>query len=80
MRHLADGLTAEEIEMQLQEALDKQGLVVVPREPTDEMIDAALSATAAWLDIPGSQLTVNREKMRRRYKAMIGFYENSDEK
>lgn len=43
----------------------------VPIEPTNEMIDAGLRATASFLDIEGSQLTVNREKMRRRYKAMI---------
>ena len=45
---------------------------IVPTEPTKKMIDAGLGATAAWQDIPGSALTVNREKMRRRYKAMIG--------
>lgn len=75
MRRLADDLTVAEIEAQLQEALDKEGLVVVPREPTEKMINAALAATSAWLDIPGSQLTVNREKMRLRYKAMLKAYD-----
>jgi hypothetical protein len=44
---------------------------MVPVEPTDEMIDAGLASTSAYLDIQGSALTVNREKMRRRYIAMI---------
>jgi hypothetical protein len=35
------------------------------------MIDAGLQATNARLNIPGSGLTVAREKMRLRYKAMI---------
>lgn len=79
MRRLGDYLTVGEIEAQLQEALDKEGLVVVPREPTDAMIDAALVTTAAWLDIKGSALVVNREKMRRRYKAMIETYEKGQD-
>ena len=45
--------------------------LMMPREATDEMIDAALAATATWLDIKGSALTVNREKMRLRYRAMV---------
>jgi GNAT superfamily N-acetyltransferase len=49
----------------------KEDLILVPREPTEEMITAGLGATAAWHSLPGSALTVNREKMRRRYKAMI---------
>ena len=44
----------------------------IPREPTETMIDAGLSATNGWLRIGGSAATVNREKMRIRYKAMIG--------
>ena len=50
-------------------------LVTVPKEPTDEMVDAALRATAAYLDIKGSQLTVNREKMRIRWRAMVAAYQ-----
>lgn len=49
---------------------------VVPTEPTDEMVDAGLRATAAFLDIPGSALTVNREKMRRRFRAMVAAAPN----
>lgn len=45
--------------------------VFVPLEPTDEMIAAALAATSMHLDIVGSQLAVNREKMRVRYRAMV---------
>lgn len=45
--------------------------VTVPIEPTEKMIDAGLRVTAAWQDIQGSALTINREKMRLRYKAMI---------
>ena len=47
------------------------GWKLVPEEPTDEMINAALLSIAAHLNIPGSKLTVNREKMRIRYKAML---------
>lgn len=47
------------------------GWVLVPREPTEDMIDAGLRATAVHLDIQGSGLTVNREKMRRRYAGML---------
>lgn len=49
----------------------KNNFVLVPKEPTKKMIDAGLAATAVWLDIPGSATTVNREKMRLRYRAMI---------
>jgi hypothetical protein len=39
-------------------------------DPTDTMIDAGLAVTAAYLNIKGSALTINREKMRRRFIAM----------
>lgn len=52
-------------------------LILMPREPTEEMISAALAVTAAWHDLPGSALTVNREKMRRRYRAMVETVEKS---
>ena len=48
-----------------------EGYAVVPAQPTEAMIDAALGTTAAWRDIKGSALTVNREKMRLRFCAMI---------
>lgn len=48
------------------------GYVLVPIEPTEEMISRGLAVTNSFLNIKGSQLTVNREKMRLRYKAMIG--------
>lgn len=41
------------------------------REPTDEMVEAAMVATASWRDIQGSALTVNREKARIRFRAMV---------
>jgi hypothetical protein len=40
-------------------------------EPSEAMIDAGRAATAAHLGIEGSALTVSREKMRRRFVAMI---------
>jgi phage gp37-like protein len=49
--------------------------VQMPRELTDEQADAALRATAVWLDVKGSQLTVNREKMKARYQALVKFIE-----
>ena len=51
--------------------LDAGGYVIAPKEPTAEMITAGLIPTAAWQNIQGSALTVNREKMRMRYEAMI---------
>lgn len=45
--------------------------VMVPVEPTPGMIEAGRAVTASWLDIPGSGLTVAREKMKRRYIAMV---------
>lgn len=52
-------------------ALKAEGYVIVPREPTEEMVESGRAATAAFHDIQGSALTVAREKMRRRYNAMI---------
>lgn len=52
-----------------------QTTILMPREPSDDLLDAALRATAVWLDIKGSALTVNREKMRARYKAMVAVVE-----
>lgn len=49
--------------------------VLMPRELTDEEADAAMRATAVHLDIRGSQLTVNREKMKARYRALVKFIE-----
>ena len=57
--------------MDAAEALVATGWVIAPLEPTEEMITAGLIPTAAWQNIEGSALTVNREKMRLRYKAMI---------
>ena len=54
--------------------------VVVPREPTPEMIAAALASTAYHHNFEAqpnakeggmSRLNVNREKMKVRYRAMI---------
>jgi hypothetical protein len=42
-------------------------MIQMPRELTDEQADAAMRATAVHLDIKGSQLTLNREKMKARY-------------
>jgi hypothetical protein len=53
------------------DGLDQAGYVIVPKEPTEKMIAAGLIPTAAWQDIKGSALTVNREKMRMRYTAMV---------
>jgi hypothetical protein len=47
----------------------------MPRDLTDEQADAAMRATAVHLDIKGSQLTVNREKMKARYRALVKFIE-----
>lgn len=49
--------------------------VAMPRDLTDEQADAAMRATAVHLDIKGSALTVNREKMKARYRALVKFIE-----
>ena len=51
--------------------------IEMPRELTDQQADAALQATAVWLDVKGSQLTVNREKMKARYRALVKFIESN---
>lgn len=51
-------------------------MIDMPRELTDEQADAAMRATAVHLDIKGSQLTVNREKMKARYRALVRYIEN----
>lgn len=51
------------------EAVD--AVLAVLREASPEMIEAALLSTTTWRAIAGSKLTVNREKMRRRWAAMI---------
>lgn len=50
-------------------------VIEMPRELTDEQADAALIATAVHLDIKGSQLTKNREKMKARYRSLVNFIE-----
>jgi hypothetical protein len=74
----AEPLTPERIEKYLVPALRECGLAVVPIEPTEAMISAGLATTYAWQEIPGSAMTVNREKMRRRYKAMVEAADKSD--
>ena len=51
--------------------------IAMPRELTDRQADAALAATATWLDVKGSALTVNREKMKARYRALVRHIERS---
>lgn len=52
-----------------------QSSVSMPRELSDAEADAALRATAVWLEVKGSQLTVNREKMKSRYRSLVKFIE-----
>lgn len=51
----------------------RETAVPMPVELTDEQADAALRATAVWLEVKGSQLTVNREKMKARYRSLVKF-------
>lgn len=60
----------------MQPSPDKLVWAVMPRDLTDEQADAALRATAVWLDIQGSQLTKNREKMKARYRALVKYIES----
>lgn len=53
-------------------------IISMPRELTDEQADAALRATAVWIDVKGSQLTVNREKMKKRYQSLVKFIDASN--
>lgn len=56
----------------------KPTTIEMPRELTDKQADIALAATAKFLDIKGSQLTVNREKMKARYRALVTFIESQE--
>jgi hypothetical protein len=52
--------------------IESSGYKIVPAEPTDDMVEHALLTTKiGWLDIAGSKLTVNREKTKIRYRAML---------
>lgn len=70
---MADQEFREKLSQQLDEMLSD--IIIMPRELTDEQADAAMRATAVHLDIKGSQLTVNREKMKARYRALVKFIE-----
>lgn len=54
--------------------METKTTISMPPQPTERMIDAALQSTAAYLNIAGSALTVNREKMRIRYRAMVAAW------
>ncbi len=54
----------------------EENKILMPIELTDKQADAALCATASWLNIEGSGLTVNREKMKARYKALVKHIES----
>lgn len=51
--------------------------ILMPRELSDRQADAALAATASWLNVKGSALTVNREKMKARYRALVQHIEKA---
>lgn len=59
----------EIIALAILSALEREGKRIMDREPTKEMIEAGLTATAIWHDLPGSQLQVNRQKMAIRFRA-----------
>jgi hypothetical protein len=75
MHHFYPESGLEEIAREIAEALpspdERNGYAIVPINPTEEMITAGMVPTAAWQNIQGSALTVNREKMRLRYQAMV---------
>jgi hypothetical protein len=51
-------------------ALGRAALAAL-RDPNHEMIEVGRMELGTWQDIPGSGLTVAREKMRRRWNAMV---------
>jgi hypothetical protein len=50
-----------------------EGYVVLPAEPTEEMVRAAHASTAGWLGLPGrrSALSQALAKHAHRYRAMV---------
>lgn len=50
---------------------DDEEWQLVPRKPTPAMLGKAVSATASWLSLSGSGMTVNYKKMSIRYRAML---------
>lgn len=69
---LADGAAVRTVPSVPVPGLDT---LLLPRELSDEEADAALRATAVWLEVKGSQLTVNREKMKARYRNLVKYIE-----
>lgn len=51
---------------------------VVPVLLDNGAVEASLMSTAAWLAIQGSALTVNREKMKRRWAAILKYFDDKD--
>ena len=62
----------------VEQSLLASGWAIVPVEATEEMLQAASAATSMHLDIPGSQLMVNKEKMRIRWRAMIAASQSKE--
>lgn len=71
IRSLTNAVLHNTRSMDLADPETRDGCILAPREPTEDMVSAALRATNVWLNIPGTALTVNREKMRIRYRAML---------
>lgn len=71
VRHGSQEIGKRVDKCQIGSGLAYKGYATVPMEPTEEMVTAGIASTAAWLELKGSQMTVNREKMRRRYRAMV---------
>lgn len=59
---------------EIMKTLKANGLVIIPSELSDEDCDAALRGTAVFLDVKGSALTVNRAKMRARYRSLLNHF------
>lgn len=76
LEELKRAIAAGEVEtLTLAPLGDSRRPLLMPRDLTDEQADAAMRATAVHLDIQGSQLTVNRKKMKARYRALVKFIE-----
>lgn len=55
------------------QTLREAGYVIVPREPTEEMVAKGRAAASAWLDL-GRGDAAQIEKYRRRWQAMVDAF------
>lgn len=81
IEELLAGMTDENLHEEVPMGpMPRDNKIAMPRDLIDRQADAANAATASFLNIKGSQLTVNREKMKARYRALVRFIEKQNDR